>query len=140
MPPNADYSSRPEMDCSALSSALLSLPNLQCLKLRHMELEDRPRLWEVLPGLSQLTTLVMDSASIHIEDCTPLSAALSHLKALKTLDLNNNYLSERMRVVAEAVLQLPVIQYVDFAENDCSGEDVIWAGKVAKDRGVRMQL
>lgn len=140
MPPNADYSSRPEMDCGALSPALLSLPHLQCLKLRHMELEDRSRLWDVIPTLSQLTTLVMDSASIHVEDSRPLAGALAHLKALRTLDLNNNYLAGRMRVVAEVALELPVIQYVDLAENDSTGEDVIWAGKVAKERGVRMQL
>lgn len=140
MPPNADYSSRPEMDCGALSSSLLTLPHLQCLKLRHMELEERSRLWEVLPGLSQLTTLVMDAASIRMEDCEPLAAALSQLKSLKTLDLNNNYLADRMRLLAQAVLQLPLIQYVDLAENDSSSEDIIWAGEVAKDRGIRIQL
>lgn len=123
-----------------MSPTLLSLPNLQCLKLRHMELEDRGSLWEVLPALTQLTTLVMDSASVHMEDCDALAGALTQLKSLKTLDLNNNYLAERMRVVAEAVLKLPVIQYIDLAENDSTGEDIIWAGKVAKDRGIRMQL
>jgi hypothetical protein len=140
MPANADYSARPEMDCAALAPALLSLPGLQSLKLRHMELEDRSTLWDVLPALSRLTTLVMDSASIHMDDADELAAALADLRALRTLDLNNNYLAERLRVVASVALALPALQYVDLAENDATGEDIVWAGRVAKERGIRLQL
>ena len=142
MPPNADYSARPELDCAALAPALLALSHLQCLKLRHVELEERGALWTALsqPALSQLTALVLDSASIHMDDAEGLAAALSQLAALRTLDVNNNYLAERMRVVAEAALALPAMQYADFAENDATGEDMLWAGRVAKERGIRLQL